>query len=55
NHFDQWTAPRQINEHLFNSYWANKYLPKQNIDSNWYSECKEIDYLNQRQSHRKPV
>ena len=39
NHFDEWTAPRQINEHLFNSYWANEYLPKQNIDSSWYSEA----------------
>ena len=34
NHFDEWTAPRQINKHLFNTYWANEYLSKQHINSN---------------------
>ena len=36
-HFDNWTAPRQINSEIYNSQWHTEYNPKTNINSSWYS------------------
>ena len=35
-HFDNWTAPRQINQHLFNTRWQAEYNPKPSISPDWY-------------------
>jgi len=35
-HFDQWTATRHIDEHIYNCTWLSEYNPKTNIDTKWY-------------------
>jgi hypothetical protein len=36
-HFDNWTAHRDINYDIFQSDWQSEYNPKPNINPNWYS------------------
>ena len=35
-HFDDWTAPRNIQSQLFDTMWQQEYQPKPNIDPTWY-------------------
>ena len=36
-HFDDWTARRDINQDIFQSDWQSEYSPKTDINPNWYS------------------
>jgi hypothetical protein len=40
-HFDNWTAPRQVNQSLFETVWQDEYNPKPNINSTWYADALE--------------
>jgi ribonuclease HI/endonuclease/exonuclease/phosphatase family metal-dependent hydrolase len=37
DHFEKWTSHRPFDQHIFNSTWQNDYLPRPDINTNWYS------------------